>query len=392
MFRLRPPILARLTGFEAVRRRPALLANVMLASAPLDIYDLFFPGGENVSEDAKSAVNRRDFLKLGGAATAGFLAYEALPASAHALPPLPANPATDKAMPTRNLGKTGYRVGVFSLGGQAIIEKPNMEEPAVAIVERALDLGVNYLDTAAQYGGPERWSQRYIGQVMKRRRQEAYLASKTHDRTRDGSLKLLEQSLNLLNTDHLDAWQLHHVTTMDDVDKIFAKGGAIEAMQQSREQKMVRFLGVTGHTAPDVLMECLRRFPFDQILMAINAADRHHLSFAEQLLPVAVEKQMGIIGMKIPARGRILANWKPPAASSDPPVKQAGTISMREAMYYVLSLPVSTVIIGCDNVAQLEENVKLAREFTPLSEAQMTALAGRTEPIARQALFFRRWS
>jgi hypothetical protein len=294
-------------------------------------------------------------------------------------------------MPTRNLGRTGYRVGIFSLGGQAAVEQPDNEAAAVAIVERALDLGVNYIDTAAMYGGSKRWSQRYIGQVMKRRRNQVYLASKTHERTRDGSLRLLEESLRLLNTDHLDAWQLHHITTQDDVDRIFAKGGALEALQQAREQKMVRYLGVTGHTDPEVLMECLRRFPFDQILLAVNAADKHHLSFEEKLLPLAVEKQMGIIGMKIPSRGRLLSNW--PAVETYAHGKtQAGPLSMKDALYYVLSLPVSTVIIGCDNVAQLEENVKLAREFTPLSEPQLAALSARTGPIAQQALFFRRWS
>ena len=112
---------------------------------------------------------------------------------------------------------------------------------------------------------------------------------------------------------------MHHIDSQDDVDRIFGKGGAIEAFQQAKEQKMVRFLGVTGHRDPDLLIQCIERFPFDQILMALNAADKHHLSFQEKLLPLAVEKQIGIIGMKIPARGRILASWKPdakkPAAS-----------------------------------------------------------------------------
>ncbi len=343
----------------------------------------------------KAAVDRRDFLKLGGTATAALLAQGVLTTPARALPPLPSNPATDRAMPTRNLGKTGYKVGIFSLGGQASVEKPNNEAVAVAIVERALDLGVNYIDSAAAYGGEQRWSQRYIGQVMKRRRAEAFLTSKTHDRTRDGSLRLLEESLKLLNTDHLDLWQLHRVSTSTDLEKIFGPGGALEAMQQAREQKMVRFLGITGHSDPDVLMEGIRRFPFDTILMAVNAADKHHLSFIEKLLPLAVEKQMGIIGMKIPARGRILANWTPPAPEQARPREggsRPGTLSIQEAMYYVLSLPLSTVIIGCDDTKQVEENVRLARDFTPLSEAQMTALAAKTEPVARQALFFRRWT
>lgn len=341
--------------------------------------------------------SRRDFLKTSSAVAAGVMAGSLaapLPGEARSAPG-PFNSRTADAMPLRNLGRTGHRVGIFSLGGQAAIEQPNNQAVAVPIVERAIDLGINYIDTAAQYGGPERWSQRYIGQVMKHRRHEVYLASKTHDRSRDGSLKLLEESLKLLNTDHLDAWQLHHVTTQDDVDRIFAKGGAIEALQQAREQKMVRYLGVTGHADPGVLLQCIERFPFDQILMAVNAADPHHLSFQAKLLPTAVEKQMGIIGMKIPARGRILTSWNPKNGgehSWEGSAPKPGTLNMNEAMYYTLSLPVSTVIIGCDSIAQLEENVQLARDFTPLSHAQLAALTDRTEPIHRQALFFRTWA
>ncbi len=274
------------------------------------------------------------------------------------------------------------------------MEKANNEAVAVPIVEKALDLGVNYIDTAAAYGMGI--SQTYIGTVMKRRRNEAFLASKTHNRSRDGSLRLLENSLRLLQTDHLDLWQVHNLSTMQQIETIFGKDGAMEALQQAKEQKMVRHLGLTGHANPEVLMEGIRRFPFDTVLMSLNAADKHHLSFIEKLLPLALEKQMGIIGMKIPARGRILASWTPP-----PPEKQGGfegraegpgTLNMREALYYVLSLPVSTVIIGCDNVAQVEENVKMAREFTPLNETQLAALTAKTQPIARQALFFRPWS
>jgi len=328
-------------------------------------------------DSAKSGVDRRDFLKLGTAATVGFLAG-ALPAGAQkALSPLPENPRTRDAMPTRNLGKTGYRTALFSLGGQAAIEKPNNEEVAVPIVERALDLGVNHIDTAAAYGRPDRWSQRYIGQVIKRRRRETFLATKTHDRTRDGSWKLLEDSLNLLQTDHLDLWQIHNLTRMEQVEQIFAPDGAVQALLEAREQKIVRHLGVTGHADPYVLAEAIRRFPFDTILLALNAADKHHLSFIENLLPLAVEKQMGIIGMKVPARGRILG---------------ASGITMRQAYDYVLSLPVSTVIIGCDSVAQLEENIQLAHTFTPLNDEQMAALVARVEPIHRDALFFRRWT
>lgn len=349
---------------------------------------------KNKEAKEESSLQRRDFLKLGSAATAGFLARGLVP-PAQALPALPDNPATADQMPTRNLGRTGYRVGVFSLGGQAAVEQPDNEEVAVAIVERALDLGINYIDTAAFYG--DGVSQKYIGQVMKRRRNETFLATKSHDRSRDGALRHLEESLTSLQTDHLDLWQIHNLSRMEQVDEIFAAGGALEAFREAREQKIVRYLGVTGHADPEVLAEAIRRYPFDTILMAVNAADKHHLSFIDNLLPLAVERRMGIIGMKIPARGRILASWTPP-----PPEKQtsrwmgvatsSGTITMREALHYVLSLPVSTVIVGCDSVAQLEENVEISRSFTPLNNNQMAALVDRAEPVHRQALFFRRWS
>ena len=296
-------------------------------------------------------------------------------------------------MPTRNLGRTGYRVGIFSLGGQAALERGRNEAVAVPIVERALDLGVNYVDTSSIYGGPERWSERYIGEVMKRRRSEAFLASKTIVRTRDDSWRMLERSLELLNTDHLDLWQLHDIGTLGDIEKVFAKGGAMEALVEAREQRIVRFLGLTGHHRDESLMEGMRRFPFDTVLMAVNAADTHHFSFKEKLLPLALEKQVGIIAMKVTGRSRILSSWTPPPAEQQKHMWESvrgtviadrpGAIDMREAISYTLSLPVSTAMVGCDSIAQLEENVRLAREFTPLSAAQMVALEARTAPVAK---------
>ena len=222
---------------------------------------------------------------------------------------------------------------------------------------------MNYLDTAAAYGGPDMWSQKYIGKVIKERRQEVFLASKTHRRTYDESMRLLETSLKLLNTDHLDLWQLHNVAQTEQLDQIFAKDGAIHALEKARAEKVVRFLGITGHADPFVLADGLKRYRFDTILMAVNAADKHHLSFIEHLLPLALEQELGIIGMKIPARGRILSGWTPPPPETQRAFERAtrsGTLTMKEAMQYVLSLPVSTVIVGCDTVAHLEENVRIA--------------------------------
>ena len=152
---------------------------------------------------------------------------------------LPYNPRTHKAMPTRNLGKTGYQVGIFSLGGQATLEIKGKD--SVDIINRAIDLGVNYIDTAAGYGNGV--SEINIGRVLKDRRNEVFQTSKTADRTYDGSMQLLEKTLKQLQTDHLDLWQLHNVRTQDELDKIFSKDGALKALLKAREDGMVRFLG-----------------------------------------------------------------------------------------------------------------------------------------------------
>jgi uncharacterized protein len=348
--------------------------------------------------------DRRAFLKAGTAAAAAALAGSALTASA--LPhsaaadtktgPLPNNPRTQDAMPTRNLGKTGYKVGIFSLGGQAALERPNNFDIAVPIINRALDLGVNYIDTSSIYGGPERWSEQYVGQVMKTRRNEAFLATKTKERTREGSMRMIDKSLQLLNTDHVDLWQLHDIGTMKDINGIFAPGGAIEALIAMQQQGVVRYLGITGHYRPDALVEAINRHPFDCILMALNAADPHHFTFQEQLLPLAVEKQMGIIGMKIPGRSRLLTSFNPPPLEQQKHSWEGmvlaptpGTLTMKEAIGYTLSRPVSTIIIGCDNIHQLEENVQIARDFTPYNEQQLATLAAKAEPVSKPSLFFR---
>jgi predicted aldo/keto reductase-like oxidoreductase len=345
----------------------------------------------------EGGIDRRSFIGAGiaaavsGAAAAGQEARKvtARPAGKHA-PPF--NPRTFAAMPTRNLGRTGYRVGILSLGGQATLEIPGKEAESEAIINRAIDLGVNYIDSAAGYGNGT--SEKHIGRVIKTRRKEAFITSKTADRSYDGSMRLLERTLASLNTDHLDLWQIHNLQTREQLEQIFAKDGAMRALQQAREQRMTNFLGVTGHYEPNVLVEAIKRFPFDTILMAVNAADRHYLSFIEHLLPSAQEMKMGIIGMKVATRGRVLSSWTPP-----PPDQQQermrtakpGTLTIQEALAYNLSLPVSTTIIGVDNVAQMEENARFASSFTPLSEAQMRDLEKRTLPIVRQALYFRRW-
>ena len=321
-------------------------------------------------------MDRREFVKAGlvGGAGFGLGGLDLLRAQGGKAPSSSAPaPASTEEMPKRPLGRTGHQVTLFSLGGQALLEQKGSDTrgKAVAVIHRALDLGVNYCDTAPLYGP----SQDYFGEVMKTRRRETFLASKTDDRSRDGSLRLLEQSLKRLNTDRLDLWQLHHVGSMDDLESIFRKAGALEALVKAREEKTVRFLGITGHFDPASLLEGIRRFDFDCILMALNAADRHHLPFQEELLREATTRKMGIIGMKVPARGRLL---------------QKAGLSMKECVDYVWSLPVSTVIIGCGSAREVEENVALARGFRPMAPEALAALESRTRETARVCAWYKR--
>jgi len=199
----------------------------------------------------KSNLNtRREFLKklLAASAVAGFYSFPE---------PMTENFAIKKKgkMPLRPLGRTGYMVGIYSLGGQATIETPGKEELSVQIINRAIDLGINYIDTAAAYGRTGSTtskeqalgqSERNMGQVMKYRRKEVFLASKTHDRTYDGSMRLLEKSLKNLQTDHLDLWQIHNVraSELDNLDKFFSADGVVKAMEKARDEKIVRFIGL----------------------------------------------------------------------------------------------------------------------------------------------------
>ncbi len=327
---------------------------------------------------------RREFLQKMIAASAMSGLYQYLDAIPNTLGAIKNN-----KMPLRPLGKTGHMIGIYSLGGQASIETPGKEEISEAIVNRAIDLGINYIDTAAAYGRATAsitkenamgTSERNIGQVLKFRRKEVFLASKTHDRTYDGSMRLLEKTLKNLQTDHLDLWQIHNVkaTEIDTLDKIFTDGGVIKAMEKARDQKMVRFIGFTGHENPDVMKAMAERYPFDNVLVAINAADKHHDPFIEKFLPTPVSKNMGIVGMKIPARDRIFAH--------------GGIITIKEAMEYVMTLPVSTIIIGIDDIPQLEENIKIARNFRPLTADQMLAIEEKTKPYYKELQFFKNLS
>lgn len=276
------------------------------------------------------------------------------------------------SIPTRPLGKTGYNVTLFGLGGEGVLRTYDEDAAAAKVISRALDLGVNYCDTAPAYAG----SLDYYGATLGERRKQVFLASKTHERSRDGSLRLLDISLKRLRTDHLDLWQLHDLRSMQELDIIFGKGGALEALLQARLEGRVRFLGLTGHHDPAVLIEAMRRFKFDTVLVALNAADIHRLSFIQSVLPAADRHGTAAIGMKVCAQGALLG---------------PGKLSMSEAIGYVLSLPVvSHVIVGCRTPEEVEQNVATVRAYKTLTDEKLRELEARTRAGHEQFAYYKR--
>ncbi|MBV9386986.1 MAG: aldo/keto reductase, partial [Chroococcidiopsidaceae cyanobacterium CP_BM_ER_R8_30] len=211
---------------------------------------------------------------------------------------------TTVVMPERWLGRTGVKLPIFGLGGagQTPLSWDNAEKDAVAIIQRALELGIRYFDTAASYGP----SEDYLGKVLPPHRSQLFLASKTAVRERDGAWRELERSLTRLKTSYLDLWQLHHVSFAQELDTIFGKDGAVHALEEAMQQKLVRFTGITGHHDPTIIAQGLRRYPFHTALIPVNAADKHHPHpFIPVVLPVAQQQKVGVIAMKVPAYGRL---------------------------------------------------------------------------------------
>jgi aryl-alcohol dehydrogenase-like predicted oxidoreductase len=275
-------------------------------------------------------------------------------------------PLTKSKRATRPLGNTGAVVEIVSLGGEGVLRTTGQHQHAVPVVEEALRLGVRYMDTAPAY----QQSQDYYGAAFKNLgaqvRDQVFLASKTHRRDRDGALALLDDSLKRLHTDRLDLWQLHDLRSVSDLDRIFGKGGAIEAVEQAKADGRVRLVGVTGHHDPAILVEAMRRYPVDTVLCAINPADRARSPFLTSVIPAARQRGIGVIGMKIMAAGRLLRD-------------QAAT--PEELIRYAAS-HVDTVIIGCSSIEEVRQNLAMRDAFTPMDEDELAALEARIAPHA----------
>ncbi|HZG65353.1 MAG TPA: aldo/keto reductase, partial [Herpetosiphonaceae bacterium] len=257
-------------------------------------------------------------------------------------------------LPHRPLGKTGVQVPIIGYGTAPLGKIKVMDAPLLrkseALLNHAIDRGITYLDTSPDYG-----SQPKLGEVMKTRRDEVFLATKINKRRKEDVLAEIQQNLKELQTDHVDLIQVHAVNAMADLEAALAPDGAIAALEEARRQGMTRFVGITGHARPSVLAHALRRYDFDTVLVALGVVDRMVTGPEEVLLPVAQEKGVGVIAMKVFGHGEI---------------KQRSL-----ALRYSLGLPgVSLAILGMEEEAQIDENVRFAQSLTPLPDSERESL------------------
>lgn len=311
-----------------------------------------------------STQTRRSFLKttLASTTSAGVL-----------LARLRAEPKN--GIPYRKLGRTGEEVSLVGIGGFHLGMKPT-EDEAIRIVRTALDSGVNFLDNCWDYNGGE--SEVRMGKALRDGyREKAFLMTKIDGHSKAGAAKQIDESLRRLQTDHVDLLQFHEVIRPGDPEKIFGEGGSLEAMLEAKKAGKLRYIGFTGHKHPDIHLHMLETakvhgFHFDTVQMPLNVMDAHYESFGAKVLPVLVEQGIGVLGMKPIGSGKIL---------------NSNTVLAVECLHYAMNLPTSVVITGCDSMAILEQAVKAARTFEPLSQEKVEALLARSHPEALAGKF-----
>ncbi|MGC2062033.1 MAG: aldo/keto reductase [Thermodesulfovibrionales bacterium] len=274
-------------------------------------------------------------------------------------------------LPKRKLGKTGVDVTILGLGGEGILRTFGHEREASTLINRAIDLGINYFESARAYSG----SETYYGSALRKRRKEIFLASKSHARDRKGALGHLRETLVNMKTDYLDLWQVHDVREEGEIEEIFGRGGAIEAFAEAREKGMTRFIGVTGHHNPLITKRCMELFDFDTVLMPVNPAEHVYNSFIETVIPAAREREMGIVAMKTYFRG--LAAQLP------------GFKDLEPFYRFALSHPLATTVIGCDSIQQLGENVRFAASFEAMTKDEMDEMRSIIAPHARRLMYYK---
>jgi aryl-alcohol dehydrogenase-like predicted oxidoreductase len=299
------------------------------------------------------------------------LAATARPDSARAQPPRPPSPdeirlPAGAVMPKRKLGRTGLEVSLVGLGG-AHIGGQRDEQESIRIVREAIDHGVTFLDNCWDYNGGR--SEERMGKALKDGyRKRVFLMTKLDGRTGDAATQQLEQSLRRLGTDVIDLVQIHEVIRLTDPTRVFAPGGAVEALVRARDQGKLRYIGFTGHKSPKIHRAMLDEarahgFRFDAVQMPLNVMDPHTDSFEKEVLPTLVQNGMGVLGMKSMGSGTIL---------------ESGLTSPIECLHYAMSLPTSVVIAGCDSLGVLRQALFAAFTFQPMSKAQIAAVLART--------------
>jgi uncharacterized protein len=279
-------------------------------------------------------------------------------------------------VPKRPMGKTGLEVSIIGLGGYHIGTVAGQQE-VNNMVAKALDHGINFFDNAWEYHGG--LSEERVGIALKGRRDQAIVMTKvcTHGRKRDVAMRMLEESLTRLQTDHLDVWQVHEVIYYNDPERAYEQDGVLEALAAAKQQGKVRFIGFTGHKNPSIHLEMLNRgFAFDTVQMPINPFDPSFRSFEREVLPVAAQKGMAVFSMKsMSGAGESIVH---------------GALTPTEALSYAMSVPgVSTTISGMDSMAVLDQNLEILHGFKPLDEKQMADLRehGRQFNDGRYELF-----
>jgi len=295
-------------------------------------------------------ISRREFLENMGVGAAAGTSLLLLKEVAGALP-------ENNVLPTRTLGRTGAKVSILAFGCGSRFLMYKDEDNASAILNRAIDLGITYLDTAYAYGDGQ--SETRVGKVMAKRRKDVWLATKIPDRTRDEFLRRLEGSLKRLQTDHVDLVHIHSLGQADDLEKIEAKDGALKGLMEAREQKIARFAGMTSHTNGEVMAKAIERHDLDCVQMALNASRNGR--FEELALPAANKKNLGIIAMKVTGQEFLVGEG-------------AGKADMNSLLRYSMSLPVTTAVVGMPKPEMLAHNIETAKTFSPLTDQEKDRL------------------
>jgi hypothetical protein len=278
------------------------------------------------------------------------------------------------AIPRRILGKTSVKVSALIIGGVvAMKEAPTAKFHPAELANAAIDAGINYFDTAPSYGNGQ--SERNYGEVLATRRNEVFLATKTGNRSYDGAMREVEESLKRLRTDRLDLLQVHGTKAKEDFTKWDKPDGVLKALYKLRDEKVTRFIGVTGHESPEAMRRAIELFDFDTILTTFNPTLRRR-PYQKLVIPLARKKKMGILAMKVMGGGYGSLAAGNPLRNDDvwyhdeaPRQSQAA-----ELIRYALGLPISAAVVGMRSLEHLKINVAAVRDARPLNKQQRKAL------------------